>query len=95
MGEPKGVVWNHRNELFGIRVKTNELRISPDDRVSLLRSNNVGATRDMFLALLNGAALLIFDLHEEGLAHLSRWLRKKRLQSIRASRRFSVTPFKT
>ena len=34
-GEPKGVVWNHRNELFGIRVKTNELHISPDDRVSL------------------------------------------------------------
>jgi amino acid adenylation domain-containing protein len=73
-GEPKGVVWNHRNELFGIRVKTNELRISPDDRVSLARSNNVGATRDMFLALLNGAALLPFDLHEDSLAQLGKWL---------------------
>jgi len=76
-GEPKGVVWNHRNELFGIRVKTNELHISPDDRVSLLRFNNVGATRDMFLALLNGAALLLFDLHEEGLTHLGDWLREE------------------
>jgi len=75
-GEPKGVVWNHRNELFGIRVKTNALHISPDDRVSLLRFNNVGATRDMFLALLNGAALLVFDPQEEGLAHLSRWLQE-------------------
>jgi amino acid adenylation domain-containing protein len=73
-GEPKGVVWNHRNELFGIRVKTNELHISPDDRVSLARSNNVGATRDMFLALLNGAALLPFDLHEASLAQLGNWL---------------------
>jgi amino acid adenylation domain-containing protein len=73
-GEPKGVVWNHRNELFGIRVKTNELHISPEDRVSLVRSNNVGATRDMFLALLNGAALLPFDLREDGLADLGNWL---------------------
>jgi amino acid adenylation domain-containing protein len=73
-GEPKGVIWNHRNELFGIRVKTNELHISPDDRVSLVRSNNVGANRDMFLALLNGAALFPFDLHEQGLAGLGDWL---------------------
>ena len=73
-GEPKGVVWNHRNELFGIRVKTNQLHVSPEDRVSLVRSNNVGATRDMFLALLNGAALLSFDPHEEGLARLGDWL---------------------
>jgi amino acid adenylation domain-containing protein len=76
-GEPKGVVWNHRNELFGIRVKTNELHISPDDRVSLLRFNNVGATRDMFLALLNGAALLVFDLQEEGLTRFRRWLQEE------------------
>jgi amino acid adenylation domain-containing protein len=76
-GEPKGVVWNHRNELFGIRVKTNELHISPEDRVSLLRFNNVGATRDMFLALLNGAALLLFDLYEEGLTHLGDWLQEE------------------
>ena len=42
--------------------------------LALVRSNNVGATRDMLLALLNGAALLPFDLHEEGLAHLGDWL---------------------
>jgi amino acid adenylation domain-containing protein len=76
-GEPKGVVWNHRNELFGIRVKTNKLHISPDDRVSLVRFNNVGATRDMFLALLNGAALLVFDLQEEGLTRLGNWLQEE------------------
>jgi len=78
-GEPKGVVWNHRNELFGIRVKTNKLHISPDDRVSLLRFNNVGATRDMFLALLNGAALLVFDIQEEGLPRLRNWLQAENI----------------
>ncbi len=76
-GEPKGVVWNHRNELFGIKVKTNKLHISPDDRVSLLRFNNVGATRDTFLALLNGAALLVFDLQEESLTRLRNWLQEE------------------
>jgi amino acid adenylation domain-containing protein len=102
-GEPKGVVWNHRNELFGIRVKTNELHISPDDRVSLVRSNNVGANRDMFLALLNGAALFPFDLHEQGLAHLGDWLLEEEItvytcvatifrhsvQSLNRNRKFS------
>ena len=73
-GEPKGVVWNHRNELFGTKVKTNALHISLDDRVSLVRSNNVGATRDMWLALLNGAALLTFDLQQDSLADLGNWL---------------------
>jgi surfactin family lipopeptide synthetase A len=73
-GEPKGVVWNHRSELFGIRTKTNALQIAADDRVSLLRSNNVGAARDMYLALLNGATLVTLNIHESGLASLARWL---------------------
>src|SRR5687767_854115 len=72
---PKGVMWNHRSELFGIRTKTNALRIAPSDRISLLRANNVGAARDMFLALLNGAALITCDLDESGLAALGKWLR--------------------
>jgi amino acid adenylation domain-containing protein len=73
-GEPKGVVWNHRNELYGILLKTNALHISCDDRVSLLRSNNVGATRDMLLALLNGACLFPLEVKDAGLANLGKWL---------------------
>lgn len=49
---------NHRNEIHNIMTNTNALHITPDDRISLVRSNNVGATRDALLALLNGAALL-------------------------------------
>lgn len=73
-GEPKGVVWNHRSELFSTMLRINALRISIDDRISLLRSNNVGATRDTFLALLSGATLLPLELKEEGLATLGNWL---------------------
>ena len=74
-GAPKGVMWNHASELFGIRTKTNALHIVASDRISLLRANNVGAARDMFLALLNGAALVTLDLDESGLAALPKWLR--------------------
>ena len=74
-GAPKGVMWNHQSELFGIRTKTNALRIATSDRISLLRANNVGAARDMFLALLNGAAVITLDLDESGLASLAKWLR--------------------
>ena len=73
-GEPKGVVGSHRNELVSIMLKTNALHVVPDDRISLLRSNNVGATSDTLLALLNGAAVFPVELKEQGLAHLARWL---------------------
>ena len=71
---PKGVMWNHRSELFGIRAKTNALKIAASDRVSLLRAHSVGAARDMFLALLNGAALIAVDRDGAGLSSLARWL---------------------
>ncbi len=72
-GEPKGVVQNHRNEIHNIMTNTNAMRISPDDRISLVRSNNVGASRDTLLALLNGAALFPADLNEKSV-DLGRWL---------------------
>lgn len=73
-GAPKGVVWSQRNELHNTMLRINALHISPEDRISLLRSNNVGATRDTFLALLSGAALLPLELREEGLTTLGNWL---------------------
>ena len=73
-GAPKGVVGCHRSELVNIRLKTQALQVTPLDRISLLRSNNVGATSDMLLGLLNGAAVFPVELKEEGLARLADWL---------------------
>jgi non-ribosomal peptide synthetase component F len=47
--------------------------------VSLLRSNNAGAARDTWLALLNGATLCPLELREEGLATLGRWLNQEEI----------------
>jgi amino acid adenylation domain-containing protein len=78
-GAPKGVAANHRSELHNIMKNTNALKISPDDRVSLLRSNNAGAARDTWLALLNGAALCPLELGDGGLAGLGRWLTEEQI----------------
>jgi amino acid adenylation domain-containing protein len=73
-GEPKGVMSDHGSELHSILVKATALAITPSDRISLLRSHNVGATSDALLGLLNGAALCLLELKEAGLAGLAEWL---------------------
>jgi len=74
-GRPKGVMQNHRNVLHFIRVYTNNLHISTDDRMTLLSSYSFdAAVMDIYGALLNGATLYPVDIREEGLAALSEWL---------------------
>lgn len=74
-GQPKGVVQTHRNVLHFVMNYTNYFHICPDDRLALLLSHSVnGGAHDIFAALLNGASLHPFDLKEEGLISLARWL---------------------
>jgi amino acid adenylation domain-containing protein len=74
-GQPKGVVQTHRNVLHNVMKYTNGLHISAADRLSLLPRSSYGASAsDIFGALLNGAALLPFDLREQGPERLAAWL---------------------
>lgn len=67
-GEPKGVVQSHRNVLHFMRVYTNNLKLHPGDRLSLLSSYGFdGAVMDIFGALLNGATLVPAQLMDDGL----------------------------
>jgi amino acid adenylation domain-containing protein len=85
-GEPKGVVQNHRNVLHNIRMHTNSLHISAEDRLSLLASCSTGqAVTDIYCALLNGAILCPFEIKEEGLARLADWLREKEITIYHSS----------
>ena len=53
---------------------TDRAQITPSDRIALLRSFSVdGGTLHTFAALLNGAAVLPFDLKREGIGQLSSW----------------------
>jgi len=68
-GRPKGVVDSHRNVLHNVMRYTNSLGVDRDDRLTLLQSPGFsGAVSSMFGALLNGAALLPYDVHTQGLA---------------------------
>jgi amino acid adenylation domain-containing protein len=78
-GKPKGVIQNHLNMLHYTRVRTNALHICEQDRMSLLSSGTAGAMFITFAALLNGAALLPFDLHEEGVTGIANWLRQEEI----------------
>jgi amino acid adenylation domain-containing protein len=94
-GAPKGVVQTHRSILHDMRLRTNAYSICEHDRVSLLSSGTSSAINNLFLALLNGAALLPFNLHKEGIVRLPAWFSDERVTVCWISsplfRRFSAT----
>lgn len=53
---------------------TNDLHICPEDRLTLLTFATAQAIRNIFAALLNGAALFPLDVREQGVTHLAKWL---------------------
>jgi amino acid adenylation domain-containing protein len=74
-GEPKGIVENHRNVLHFTMNYTNSCHLCADDRLTLLLSCTFsGSVHPIFSALLNGAALFLRNVEEEGVAHLADWL---------------------
>jgi amino acid adenylation domain-containing protein len=77
-GRPKGVMQSHRLVLHRAMVDTNGLRISREDRLSMLSSPSYSATlRHLFGALLNGATLCPFNIADQGLTKLAPWLRRE------------------
>jgi non-ribosomal peptide synthetase component F len=66
---------SHRNVLHYIRVYTNNLHLSANDRLTLLSSYCFdAAVMDIYGALLNGATLCPIDVKEEGLSGLAQRL---------------------
>ncbi|HEX5108548.1 MAG TPA: amino acid adenylation domain-containing protein [Vicinamibacterales bacterium] len=79
-GRPKGVMQTQRNILHHIRTYSNALRITADDRVTMLHSHAFSASRlDIFSALLNGATLFPLSVTETGLAGLVKWFGDERI----------------
>lgn len=78
-GQPKGVVWNHENWLHKIMLSTNNFYVAAGDRITLLGSNSPNTLTTVFLGLLNGAALLPFDVKREGVNRLARWLEREKI----------------
>ena len=79
-GKPKGVIQNQRNVLHRAMVCTNAYGVRPDDRFFMLNSPAYSASlRPLFAALLNGAAVLPFNLMEKGQGRIGEWLIQERI----------------
>jgi amino acid adenylation domain-containing protein len=90
-GDPKGVVYNHRNVLFNILQITNSFRLCVDDHISLLASFSASVTTvDIFRALLNGATLCVYDIKRDGIVPLADWLIQHKITIYRSA----VTTFR-
>jgi len=75
---PKGVVHTHQSVMHIARDNTNSQFITTGDRVGLISANGfIGSPATMFRALLNGAALLPFDLHHRSMKDLATWLERQ------------------
>jgi amino acid adenylation domain-containing protein len=80
-GNPKGVIETHRCRLHNVMVFTNDPHhICADDRLSLIHSVSFASGEiQLYRALLNGAALLPFDLRFDGIERLASWLREEKI----------------
>jgi non-ribosomal peptide synthetase component F/acyl carrier protein len=74
-GRPKGVTDTHRNVLHNILRYTNSLKITHEDKLTLLHSPSLSAcVSSQFGALLNGASLFPYRINEESIDTLASWL---------------------
>jgi amino acid adenylation domain-containing protein len=79
-GVPRGVVHSHRKMLQGTLTTNGAVQISSDDRLSFIQSVSFGASdSQLYGALLNGAALLPFDIKSQGIHRLADWLNDERI----------------
>jgi amino acid adenylation domain-containing protein len=88
-GRPKGVMQNHRNVLHFIRVYTNSIHVSADDKLTLFSSySHDAAIVDIFAALLNGATVCPWSVKEQGLAALAAWILQEKITIYHSTRTF-------
>ena len=82
-GNPKGVLHNHRNVLVEVRNYTCDVRICPDDRLAVWHSFSMtNSVRNLYGALMNGAAVFPYDLPSRGLMPLVEWIRQHEITMI-------------
>jgi sugar O-acyltransferase (sialic acid O-acetyltransferase NeuD family) len=82
-GQPKGIVFLHRNLLHTTMCLTNELFFSPSDRVTWLHSPSFGSSvMDIYCSLTNGGALFPWDPKVLGFNGMAKWLVDERMTTL-------------
>ena len=84
-GTPKGVVVSHRTVVHSSLVN-HGLVLTENDRSALCLSAAHGLSASvLFHTLLNGGALLPFDLRRQGVSAFASWLRNERISMFKAT----------
>lgn len=84
-GQPKGFCHDHRNVLFEIMNYTNAVHFCPEDRLTQLASYSFGGSvRNIYGALLNGAALHGLNIKRDGTNTLAEWLVREEITVYRS-----------
>ncbi len=78
-GRPKGVIQTHRTLLHRAMLLTNADHLCMRDKITLLSTASSNFIGNVFFALLNGAALLPFDVKDKGVNSLAAWLFKEKI----------------
>jgi amino acid adenylation domain-containing protein len=82
-GNPKGIVRDHAGLVHRAWVDTQVVTLCPGDAVAWLYPAAYPASiSDIFGALLNGAALHVYRLHEQGIDDLVHWLDNQQIASL-------------
>jgi amino acid adenylation domain-containing protein len=76
-GLPKGVFDSHRNVMHNVYRYTVSLRITENDRLTLLQAPHFsGTVSSLFGALLNGASVHPYDVRSRGVSGIASWMRR-------------------
>ncbi len=79
-GQPKGVVKSHRMVLHRAWLCAQDDQVTPADRQSLLTYCSFASSEaDLFGALLNGAALELYDVGSRGLGDMGAWIDERNI----------------
>lgn len=82
-GRPKGVLHTHQSILVEIRNYARDAHPTSDDAMSLCTSMSFAmSVRNLYGALLYGAALLPYDLARRGFAQFSDWIERTSLTML-------------
>jgi amino acid adenylation domain-containing protein len=85
-GRPKAVCHSQLGLLHQVMRHTNALRIRAEDRITMLGSASTAqANTQLWVTLLNGAALFPKDLKRDGLVDLTAWLTRNQITCSRSS----------
>jgi acyl-coenzyme A synthetase/AMP-(fatty) acid ligase len=85
-GAPKGVIQLHQNVMCATLSQTNELWISPGDRIALFLNLGFDASRfGVYGASLTGATVCLYDIRSLGINGLPDWISQEKITVLHST----------